>query len=493
MATTPIIQSTGSVSGAGTPGEGRNDLVVGETVTISDSVVANTGATYYWNIADAPIGSAAVFAAPTSATPTFVADVTGSYRITCLVNNAFTATLIVAVPLPATGARIPSFEEMTQYNGGGNAKGWHEALTVFMRNTDADLAAVVDNKTKVTSNDTTPAELNSKMSAGTNVTLTVLNPGGNEQLRVAAADPTVKATTNDTTPAALGSKLAAGTNISIATLNPGANEQLQITSDDTKVKATAADTTPAVLNSKLSAGTNVSFAVLNPAGNEQIQIAAADTRVAVTGTDTTPASLSSKVAAGSGISLAVLNPAGNEQLQITSTATDVNVKASATDTTPSVLNSKLTLGTSLTSTLLNPAGNEQLQLAAKHNIAYIRAGEGRIHGSATPLVVSQFAFSPSAYVAAPTAVYFSVVAAMGNTPLTGNVQLYNLTDSEIVTTTAYVNTTTPTHISTLLTVGAAAGNIKLTEKVYEVRIYVTAPALAIDTIILGTAELRVEF
>ena len=43
MATTPIIQSSGSTSGPGTAGQGRNNLVPGETVTLSDTAAANAG------------------------------------------------------------------------------------------------------------------------------------------------------------------------------------------------------------------------------------------------------------------------------------------------------------------------------------------------------------------------------------------------------------------------------------------------------------------
>ncbi len=140
MATLPIILSTGSTSGAGVAGEGRNDLVIGETVTLTDTVVENAAANYLWEFDDAPIGSAAVLVDEDTATPTFVPDVTGSYRIKCTVNGVFINYDIIAVPLENTGARIPSFRERTQYDGDGNTVGWHEAMTGFMRTTDAALA-----------------------------------------------------------------------------------------------------------------------------------------------------------------------------------------------------------------------------------------------------------------------------------------------------------------------------------------------------------------
>lgn len=134
---TPIIQSVGSVSGAGTPGQGRNDLVKGETVTLSDAEGANVGASYGWVWKDIPIGSAAVIIGPTTATPTFVVDVEGSYWVEAVVNATDSADEILACPLPYTGARIPAFGEETEYDAGGNAKGWHEAVDQWMRAADA--------------------------------------------------------------------------------------------------------------------------------------------------------------------------------------------------------------------------------------------------------------------------------------------------------------------------------------------------------------------
>lgn len=137
---TPIIQSTGSVSGAGTAGQGRNDLVPGETVTLSDTEPLNLGAAYFWVFDDTPIGTSPTLLNHTTATPSFVADAdaekAGSYRVRCTVNGTFVSVEVLAVPLANTGARIPSFEEETQYDKSGNLKGWHEAMTVFMRSVD---------------------------------------------------------------------------------------------------------------------------------------------------------------------------------------------------------------------------------------------------------------------------------------------------------------------------------------------------------------------
>lgn len=129
----PIILSTGSISGAGTAGQGRNNLVTSETVTLSDTEPANSGAVYLWEFEDIPIGSSTTIVNPTSATPTFVPDVTGTYRTRCLVNSTDFDVECLAVPLPNSGTRIPSFQERLEYDGGGNAKGWHEAMTFALR------------------------------------------------------------------------------------------------------------------------------------------------------------------------------------------------------------------------------------------------------------------------------------------------------------------------------------------------------------------------
>lgn len=135
----PIIQSTQATPGAGTPGTGRNDLVLAEAVSLSDTEAANSGASYIWTFDDLPIGSSAAFTGPLTATPSFTPDVEGSYRIKCLVNGVDYTTEILAVPLPNTGSRIPSFNEELEYDESGNAKGWHEAQDQFMRAVDAGL------------------------------------------------------------------------------------------------------------------------------------------------------------------------------------------------------------------------------------------------------------------------------------------------------------------------------------------------------------------
>lgn len=87
-------------------------------------------------------------------------------------------------------------------------------------------------KVKVDSSDTTAGFLTSKLAAGSNITFTVLNVGGNEQLQLAvtagALDHKVAVSATDTTPNFLFQKLAAGAAIALTVLNGGANEQVSV-------------------------------------------------------------------------------------------------------------------------------------------------------------------------------------------------------------------------------------------------------------------------
>ena len=138
---TPIQQSNGSTSGLGTADEGRNDLVVGETVGLTDTEALNIGAAYVWTFEDTPIGSSTTMINSTTATPSFVPDVTGSYRILCTVDGTFTSVEVLAIPLPVSGGRMPSFEEELQYDEGGNALGWHYSMTLLLRSMDTAIGA----------------------------------------------------------------------------------------------------------------------------------------------------------------------------------------------------------------------------------------------------------------------------------------------------------------------------------------------------------------
>lgn len=91
----------------------------------------------------------------------------------------------------------------------------------------------VDEKVKVSSNDTTAGYLYDKLVAGTYITLTEQNDGGNETLRIDMNFPAldlykVKVSANDTTPNYLYEKLYAGPYIKLTELHDGGDEDVQI-------------------------------------------------------------------------------------------------------------------------------------------------------------------------------------------------------------------------------------------------------------------------
>lgn len=132
-----------------------------------------------------------------------------------------------------------------------------------------------DEQVKVSSNDTTAGFLNGKLVAGTNVSLTETNDGGNETLVIAATaglDERVKVSANDTTAQYLGQKVQAGSDVTITTQNPGGNEHLSIAAANNKVQVSANDNQHQFLGQKLVAGTNVTITTQNPGGNENLRI-----------------------------------------------------------------------------------------------------------------------------------------------------------------------------------------------------------------------------
>ena len=332
---TPIILKTGSTSGPGQPGEGSNNLVIGETVTITDTEVANAGLPHFTEFEDVPIGSAlTALADEATETPSFVPDVTGSYRIKMTVDGILSAVEVHAVPLPRTLSRIPSFQETSQWDGGGNSKGWHEAITWFMRLVDSDYQL-------------TPAH-------------------------------------------------------AIKHIRGGVDEI-----DGDKV--------------------DIDWAPTNYVRN------------------TTPPEVS-------------------------------NVE-------------QLTAHLAGIDTLFG----RKLGAASEALLRAMRVGDTASHDSSTPLIVSQFSFDPTPYVLTPTAlsIKFAAVAGNGAAGINTMARLYNLTDGEYVGVGVSFTSQTPTLAEETLTVGAAAGNIKPSAKVYEVRIWVVAPSDPSHTINLGSAELRV--
>jgi hypothetical protein len=112
------------------------------------------------------------------------------------------------------------------------------------------------------------------------------------------------------------------------------------------------------------------------------------------------------------------------------------------------------------------------------------------HNSDTPQRVSVFEFNPSVY-GTPT-LTFRATAALGNLTVTGHVVLRNITDSDNISDLSFTGSTNFSLQSDVLTIGAGAGEVDNSSKIYEVRIFVDSPSLIDDTIELGSVELRIE-
>jgi hypothetical protein len=104
----------------------------------------------------------------------------------------------------------------------------------------------------------------------------------------------VKVSGSDTTTNYLGSKLSAGTGIALTTVNPGANEVIQISAPgsttDEKVKVSSADTTAGYLNTEItvSNGTNPTSAlektITSPAADEKLNLQFDQSKISITST-----------------------------------------------------------------------------------------------------------------------------------------------------------------------------------------------------------------
>jgi len=106
------------------------------------------------------------------------------------------------------------------------------------------------------------------------------------------------------------------------------------------------------------------------------------------------------------------------------------------------------------------------------------------------VAIATFVYDGSEYSGDYTTVEFQAVAYV-SAGETGTITLYNLTDAEAVTVTGFttVTATSPTKVEGTMTIGAAAGNLKDTEKVYEIRVSVTGTTAA-DTVTVGSAAIK---
>lgn len=111
LTTTPTTQP---VAKAGT----AQSVVAGSTVTLDASTsTAAPGKTltYAWKLTSKPAGSAATLAAPTTAKPTFVADLPGAYVASVIVNDGLQTSTAESVTVTATstGATVTTSADLS--------------------------------------------------------------------------------------------------------------------------------------------------------------------------------------------------------------------------------------------------------------------------------------------------------------------------------------------------------------------------------------------
>lgn len=95
--TTPPVANAGAAQ----------SVVAGSTVTLdasNSSAATGKSMTYAWTLTSKPAGSAAALSAPTTAKPTFVADVAGAYVASVIVNDGTTASSAAAITVTASVA-----------------------------------------------------------------------------------------------------------------------------------------------------------------------------------------------------------------------------------------------------------------------------------------------------------------------------------------------------------------------------------------------------
>ena len=103
------------------------------------------------------------------------------------------------------------------------------------------------------------------------------------------------------------------------------------------------------------------------------------------------------------------------------------------------------------------------------------------------LAAGQFQFDGSTVIDGSNLSFTATASVAG--AVVGSVQMYNVTDGEIVDTLNF-NTPMPTQQTSTLTLGAGVGEIKLAPTVYEIRISVTG-AGPTDILAVGSVFLRI--
>lgn len=126
-------------------------------------------------------------------------------------------------------------------------------------------------------------------------------------------------------------------------------------------------------------------------------------------------------------------------------------------------------------------------------VTVIKLSTRESHGSDTALVCGADAFNPVAFdmPGFTKSMVFRAVASNGDIGLTNTVQLYSITDSDVIATLSFTSTAVA-KMEAVLTQGTGAGQVDPVEKIYEVRIALGAPSGGpTETIELYAAEIIV--
>lgn len=118
-------------------------------------------------------------------------------------------------------------------------------------------------------------------------------------------------------------------------------------------------------------------------------------------------------------------------------------------------------------------------------------GIDAVDGVTLSKVSCQFAFNPNDWPPGKQ-FFFGAILSVNDAFRVGTVELHNLSDAETVTTgTLSTSSLTPTKVeSSALIIGVAAGNLKSSEKIYEVRI-LNDGSLVTEKTFLGCAYIRI--
>lgn len=235
------------------------------------------------------------------------------------------------------------------------------------------------NYVKVSPQDTTSGYLEQKIVAGTNVTITKQNVGGNERLCVNASFTESLLTFTSTDNTILITPLLLNRNLGVKLSTDAGNGITKTATglfaplDSYKVKTTIDDTTPEFLLAKLVAGSNITLTKTVTSGIEKITIAATASG-GISTVHTLPSlsillsgngSLSTPITASIKLSSNIYNAASFDTSDgsLLVLPSDKFVKVSLQDTNASYLENKIVAGTGITRTKLNGGGNESLEFS----------------------------------------------------------------------------------------------------------------------------------